>query len=50
MGAKAIHSEPIVLRVSEQAHEILQRVGWLQYLTKLQGFHEEITIEFLQNL
>lgn len=39
-----------MLRVPDQACVILQRVSWLHYLTKLQGFHEEMTLEFLQNL
>jgi len=50
MGGKSIRSEPTVLRVSDQASAILERVSWLKYLTKLQGFHEEMTLEFLHNL
>lgn len=50
MGGRAIRSEPPVLMVSDQAREILERTGWLQCLNSLQGFHEELTLEFLQNL
>jgi len=50
MGGRAIQNEPTVLIVSDQALVILERAGWMQYLNKLQGFHEEMTLEFLQNL
>jgi len=50
MGGKAICSESTVLQVSERTREFLERADWFQYLTKLQVFHEEITLEFLQNL
>lgn len=36
--------------VLDQACVILEHIGWFQYLNKLQGFHEEMTLEFLQNL
>lgn len=50
MGEREIWSEPRVLMVSDQTCKILEHAGWLQYLNILQGFHEELTLEFLQNL
>jgi len=50
MGGREIQSEPPVLMVSDQAHEILEHAGWLQYLNRLQGFLEELALDFLQNL
>lgn len=50
MRGNAICSEPIILRLLEHAREIFECVNWLQYMTNLQGFHEEITLEFLQNI
>lgn len=32
MGGRAIWSEPPVLMMSDQAHEILEHAAWLQYL------------------
>lgn len=49
MGGRSIRNEPTVLMVSDHAHAILERT-WLQYLNKLQGFHGEMKLEFLQNL
>ena len=50
MGGQKIRSEPQVLAVSIAAREILERVGWITYLTRLQQPHETVAIEFLQNL
>lgn len=50
MGGRAIQNEPTILMVSDQACAILKRTGWLQYLNKLQGFHNEMTLKFLHNL
>lgn len=47
MVGRAIQNEPLVLTVSDQAHAILEHAGWMQYLNRLQGFHEELTLEFL---
>ncbi len=49
MGERAIRNEPPMLMISDQAHAILECTGWLQYLNRLQGCHEEMTLEFLQN-
>lgn len=50
MGGKNIRSESTVLMVPNQARAILEGINWLQYLNNLQGFNEEMTLEFLQNL
>ena len=50
MGERAIQSEPPILMVADQAHKILECIGSLYYLKRLQGFHKELTLEFLQNL
>ncbi len=49
MGGRAIRNEATMLMVSDQASAILKRAGWMQYLNKLKGFHEEMKLEFLQN-
>lgn len=47
MGGRAIRSEPQVLIISDVAREILERAGWINYLTRLQQSHETVAIEFL---
>ena len=47
MGGQPIHSEPQVLVVSSAAREILEKLGWITYLTRLQQPHETVAIEFL---
>lgn len=50
MGGRAIQSEPQELTVSATAREILERAGWLTYLSRLQESNETVAMEFLQNL
>ena len=50
MGGRSVHNDPIVLNITDQAHVMLESVGWLPYQEKLQGFHTEITLEFMKNL
>lgn len=39
-----------MLVVSDAAREILEKLGWITYLTMLQQPHETVAIEFLHNL
>ena len=50
MGENTLRSEAANFPISEAASAILQRVGWLTYVHRLQGFNTRIAIEFLQNL
>lgn len=50
MGGRAIQSEPQELTVFAAAREILERAGWLTYLSRLQESNETVAMEFLQNL
>ena len=50
MGGRAIRSEPQELTVSAAAREILERAGWLTYISCLQESNETVAMEFLQNL
>lgn len=50
MGGREISNEPQVVIISDAAQAILERIGWINYLTRLQQSHETVAIEFLQNL
>jgi len=50
MGGGDITNEPPIFMVSYQACAILERAEWLQYLNRLQDFHEGLRLEFLHNL
>jgi len=50
MAGRVIRNEPQVLIISDAARAILERAGWINYLTRLQQSHETMAIEFLQNL
>jgi len=50
MGGREIRSEPQKLTISAAAREILERAGWLNYLSHLQESNETVAMEFLQNL
>jgi hypothetical protein len=50
MGGRSVHREPTLLQVTEQAREILHRLGWTEYFNWLQGYDTNITLEFFQNL
>lgn len=47
MGGRTVHQEPLTLAVSDEAREILARIGWTTYFTRFQPPNEEISIEFL---
>lgn len=49
MGGHSICHEPTQLLAIEEAHGILNRVGWLEYFEQLQGFDNEVAVEFMQN-
>jgi hypothetical protein len=50
MGGRSVRREPTLLRVTEQAREILHRLGWTEYFNRLQGDDTNVTLEFFQNL
>ena len=50
MGGNTLRSEPANFPISEATSAILQRVGWLTYVHRLQRYNTKIAIEFLQNL
>ena len=50
MGGREIRSEPQKLTISTAAREILEKAGWLNYLSRLQDSNETVAMEFLQNL
>ena len=50
MGGREIRSEPQNLTISAAAREILERAGWLNYLSRLQESNETVAMEFFQNL
>jgi hypothetical protein len=49
MGGKSVCREPTLLRVTEQAREILHCLGWTKYFNRLQGDDTNVTLEFFQN-
>ena len=50
MGGRSVRREPALLHVTEQAREILHRLGWTKYFNCLQGDDTNVTLEFFQNL
>jgi hypothetical protein len=50
MGGRSVRREPTLLQVTEQAREILHRLGWTEYFNRLQGYDTNIMLEFFQNL
>ena len=47
-----VRSEPVgtkYLKGYPQIREMLQQVGWLQFLEKFNGFHKEVTKTFSQS-
>ena len=50
MGAHSIRYESIQLKYSEQVHNILIQVGWMEYFELLDGFDNEVALEFTRNL
>jgi len=50
MGGRSVHRDPTLLRVTEQAREILHHLGWTEYFNHLQGDDTNVTLEFFQNL
>lgn len=45
-----MYREPLTLAVSDEAREILARVGWTTYFTIFQHPNEEIATEFLWHI
>lgn len=45
-----VRSELAQLWIYEKAHNTLNQVGWLDYFLHLQGFHNEVALEFNRNL
>lgn len=50
MGCTYVRSDPTLLQITMQAQDILEHVGWAQYLSRLQGFNDDIALKLLQNL
>jgi hypothetical protein len=50
MGGKGVHREPTLLKIIEQAKDILHQLGWMEYFNRLQGYDMNVTLEFFQNL
>jgi hypothetical protein len=50
MGGRGVRREPTLLQVTEQARDILHRLGWTEYFNRLQGYDTNVTLEFFQNL
>ena len=49
MGGRPIHSELQVLVFSNVAREIIEKLGWITYFTRLQQPHETVATMILQN-
>jgi hypothetical protein len=50
MGGSLIHREPteaLLLEAYDHIREILQQVGWMEYVQCLQGYDDEVALEFL---
>jgi hypothetical protein len=50
MGGRSVRRESTLLRVTEQAREILHRLGWTEYFSRLQGYDTNVRLEFFQNI
>jgi hypothetical protein len=50
MGGRSVCRELTLLQVTEQAREILHRLGWTKYFSHLQGYDTNVMLEFFQNL
>jgi hypothetical protein len=50
MGGRSVHRESTLLQITEQAREILHRLGRIEYFSCLQGYDTNVTLEFFQNL
>ena len=52
MGAPVIyeHNNLDALSANREVFSIFWKVGWIKYLQRLNGFHEETTFQFTMNL
>jgi hypothetical protein len=53
MGGSFIRNDPATTTLLEhylEAYQIFQRVGWLNYFRRLQGYNEQQVLQFAQNL
>jgi hypothetical protein len=52
MGGSLIHrepTEPLLLEVYDNIRQILEQVGWMEYMLCLQGYDDEVALEFTLN-
>jgi hypothetical protein len=50
MGGRGVRREPTLLKLTEQARDILHQLGWMEYFNRLQGYDTNVMLEFFQNL
>jgi len=50
MGGRSVCRELTLLHITEQAREILHRLGWTKYFSRLQSYDTNVTLKFFQNL
>lgn len=50
LGGQSVWHESSHLKITIEAHDTLNHVGWLDYFERIQRFDREVALEFMQNL